>query len=470
MNFIAVDIGSTYIKAALYDLTFDKVIYTRKFCTPEKITTGDPWAYEVDAGEIARQIKNIIEKCSQITDEISGILFSTQQHGCVLHHPDMERDIYISWQDQRCLKIDPKTGKRYFEEIKELLTPEDMEKTGLPIKPMMALCNLYTLFTEKKEQMKKDGYTLYTLGSYVIEQLCGRNICHITNAAPLGFVDLHTGTWDYSILQKVGLDFFRLPEICSDLACCGTYSCKGREIPIYPDLGDVQTSVYSTGAVTGDLIANVGTAGQLIMIRDDFTPGDYEIRPYYDNNYCYVISRMPGGRNFDVQIEFIRSIGERIFGINLDRSEIWNHLQKYCENADTGNLEVDCSFYELPDRLADGKILHINNVNFTPENVFMATAKDFGRQYRRFAKKLCRLEDFTGTFYFTGGTVARNSYLKNAIQKEMGIENAVGLAQDEVYGGLFKLAKRCVVPGEAPERSERQGIKINLQARKEDIK
>lgn len=443
MNFIAVDIGSTFIKAALYDLTYNNVIYTRKYNTPDKLTSDDPNVFEVDAAEIVALIKDIIEKCLQMSGEISGILFSTQQHGCVLRHPDIGRDVYISWQDKRCLKTDPTTGKRYIEELEEILTPDIMEKTGVPIKPALALCNLYTLFKEKKLDKSKET-CVYTLGAYVIDRLCGNNICHITNAAPLGFVDLHTGNWDRSILHRVGLDFIKLPKICTGLPQCGKYRCKGTDIPIYPDLGDVQTSVYSTGAVSGDLVANIGTAGQLIMIRDDFTPGDYEIRPYYDNNYCYVISRMPGGRNFDVQIEYIRSIGEKIFGISLERDEIWSRVQGRCELRDTDGLEVDCSFYELPDSLADGKIIHINNTNFTPENVFIATAKDCGRLYKKFTQRFCDLRDFKGTFYFTGGAMARNPFLKDAIRAELGVSSMISAAQDEVYDGMFKLAKRCI--------------------------
>lgn len=443
MNFIAVDIGSTFIKAAIFDLTYNKVIYTRKFHTPEKLASDDPRAFEIDAERIAVIIKDIIEKCLQITDGIGGVLFSTQQHGCVLRHPDIIRDTYISWQDSRCLKTNPETGKSYINELEELLPPEIMEKTGVPIKPALALCNLYALFKEKNLDRSKETI-IYTLGSYIIEQLCGNNVCHITNAAPLGFVNLHTQDWDHAILNKAGLDFVKLPKIVSDLSCCGNYHCGGIEIPIYPDLGDVQTSVYSTGAGSGDLVANIGTAGQLIMIREDFTPGNYEIRPYYDNNYCYVISRMPGGRNFDVQIEYLQSVGEKIFGVSLERDEIWNRIQSRCTLKDTDGLEVDCGFYELPDRLADGKILHINNANFTPENVLIATAKDYGKQYKRFAEFLCGKECFTGTLYFTGGAVAKNPFLKDAIMAEMGIDNVVSAAQDEVYGGMFKLAKRCI--------------------------
>ncbi len=427
------------------------MIFTSKYHTPQRLPHPDAHCFEINAQQIVDIIQSIIEKCAEITADIGGILFSTQQHGCVLHHPERAQDTYISWQDTRCLKQNPATGRSYIEDLAALLPPEVMLRTGVPVKPALALCNLFTLFEE--EALSKQGdIKVYTLGAYVIEKLTGNNICHITNAAPLGFVNLYEGCWDTDILGRTGMDFIRLPQITSEIVCCGTYKTKDLTLPVYPDLGDVQTSVYGTGAKSGDMIINIGTSGQLIMIRDDYEPGGYEIRPYYDNNYCYVISRMPGGRNFDVQIDYLRQVGEKIFGITLDREEIWNRIHSRCMLSDTEGLEVDCSFYELPDRLADGKIMHINHVNFTPEHVIAATAIDYGRQYRRFADIICKGRPFEGTLFFSGGAVLNNLFLKSTIQREMGCSKVRSASKDEVYSGMFHLAKRCMFGNQEKER------------------
>ncbi len=452
MNFIAVDVGSTFIKAAIYDLEHPTVLYTKKCHTPQPLSNPDPRYFEVDAMAIVDVIRDIIAKCAMMTRDIQGILFSTQQHGCVLSHPQRPRDTYISWQDTRCLKENPRTGRRYMEDLEEMIPPEVMESTGVPIKPALALCNLYTLFQE--ENLSSQGEVrVDTLGSYIIHQLTGQHICHITNAAPMGFVDLGRKTWNQDILARAGLGFLRLPEIVSDLSCCGYYDGDGLNLAVYPDLGDVQTSVFGTGAKSGDMVIHIGTSGQLILIRDEYLPGNYEIRPYFDNNYCYVVSRMPGGRNFDVQIDYMRQVGEKIFGISLSREEIWQRIQRECTQGEsTGGLEVDCGFYELPDRLADGKILHINHANFTPEHVISATAQDYGRQYKRFAAVLCRHEPFQGTLHFAGGAVLKNPFLRDAICRELGVSASVTAQQDEVYSGMFRLAQRCVAQQAHQER------------------
>lgn len=441
---ITLDIGSTFIKAAVYDAQRDQVRFTEKCHTPEKRPDPDPAVFENDAEAFVDAVRDMVGRCAAAVPEVGGLLLSTQQHGCVLCHPDQPRDTYISWQDTRCLHTDPTTGKSYLAKLEELLPPDVMENTGVPVKPALALCNLYALFRQKGLSRRGD-IRVYTLGAYIIEKLTGNNVCHITNAAPMGFANILEHTWRRDILERVGLDFIRLPRIAGGLDSCGVYREGGLRLEVYPDVGDVQTSVYGTGAKSGDMIVNIATSGQLIYISDQYVPGDYEIRPYYDGNYCNVISRMPGGRNFDVQIDYIRDVGEKVFGQSLSREAVWQRIQQRAQTLeDDGALSVDCAFYELPDRLAGGSIAGIHRANLTLEHVIAATAKDFGRQYCRFAKVLCDFSQFSGTLYLSGGAILKNAILRQAVTEAMGAERTVAATADEVYGGMFKDRKSVV--------------------------
>lgn len=334
------------------------------------------------------------------------------------------------------------------DDLVELLPTEVMARTGVPIKPALAMCNLYTLFKEEGLE-KTPKARLFTLGSYIIEKLTGNNVCHITNAAPMGFLNLKTLDWDKDILKRVGLDFLELPKVTSKIEKLGVYSDDNITIDVFPDLGDVQTSIYGSSAKSGDMIVNIATAGQLIMIKDDYNladynPIEYEIRPYYDDNYCYVVSRMPGGRNFDVLMDLFKSIGEKIFGVSVERDDIYKTIEAFNLQEDTGGLEANCGFYELPDQLADGSFSHATYANLTPENMVSATARSFAKNYKRFADVMLKGRPFNGTLHFTGGAVLKNEFLRNTIKKEMGIEKVAIAEKDEVYGGMFKLAKRCI--------------------------
>lgn len=443
MYMIAVDIGSTYVKAALCDMEGGKLEQELKFPTPGRLENPDAQIYENRAGDFVEITEAIIQTFAKRYRDICGILFSTQMHGCVLSHPDLEQDRYISWQDARCLNQNPDTGESYLDMLHKRLNLGQMEGTGVCLKPALALCNLFTLF-ESGGLKKNPAARADTLGSYLIARLTGRHICHITNAAPMGFADIRDGQWKKEILEAAGLDFLQLPEIVSDLSCCGYYRKNGMNLSVFPDIGDVQASVFGSGAQSGDLVVNIATAGQLILVQDQFCPGNYEIRPYFDGKYCNVISRMPAGRNLDVQIDYMAEIGEKIFDQRMTRAQIWNRLHGFCQEADTQGLEVDVSFYELPDQLADGGIFHINRSNLTIQNVINAARKDFGRIYKNYAQHLLANGVFSGRLIFAGGAVLKNQELREAITAAMGAKHVLLAPEDEVYVGMLRLAQRCM--------------------------
>lgn len=443
MKFITIDIGSTFIKAGLFDVAGGRDVEKIKYPTPGRNENPDSSCYENCASDFVAIVKQIIQEYAEKYSEVTGILFSTQQHGCVISHPELAEDTYISWQDTRSLQLREGTEKSYMQELQERFSREDMSDNGVYIKPALALCNLYALF-EKGELSRSQETRIDTLGSYIIKHLTGNAICHITNAAPMGFADVLHNTWRRDMIAELNLDFFELPKITNQMECCGYYTVGDQKIAVFPDVGDVQTCVYGTDAKNGDLVINIGTSGQLIYVTDSFQPGSYEIRPFYENNYCNVISCMPGGRNFDVQIDYVRDIGEKIFQINLERTEVWNRIHEIGLEREANGLEVDCGFYELPDRLADGNIRHINHDNLKLQNVFWATALDYGRTYKKFADVLCGSCGSHKTVYFIGGALLKNQELQEAIRQEMGVERVICAENDEVFRGMQKLVLQCV--------------------------
>ena len=125
------------------------------------------------------------------------MIISTQMHGFVYSVPEKE-DNYISWQDMRCMNKMPGKEKTYLQWMEEKITPKDMEDHGVYLKPSLGICNLYTLLENK--ELRRDG-KLYTLGSYVIYALTGENVCHISNAAPLGLADVAHHCWNTKIIN-----------------------------------------------------------------------------------------------------------------------------------------------------------------------------------------------------------------------------------------------------------------------------
>lgn len=256
------------------------------------------------------------------------------------------------------------------------------------------------------------------MGSYLIAKLTGRNVCHISNAAPLGLADIRTQAWREDLIKLTGLSALTFPLLQGDMAPCGEAMIKGQKMLVYPDIGDVQATVRGTDVQPGDVIVNMATAGQVIMVKSDMDigsadPSYYEVRPYFNGEYCHVISRMPSGRNLDVLIDFFRDAGERLFDRSLSRDEIWRRLMETAQVEDNQGLTVDVSFYELPEKLVDGSIQHIDRSNLTVDHVLGGALANIGQVYGHYIRLLAGNE--AKRLVFCGGAAWGNPLLQRAL-------------------------------------------------------
>ena len=434
MLFLAVDIGSSYIKSALLETSSMVITEVVKIPSPQRLPNANPYAYEVDAAVLYQTFEAVITPYLDRHKSISGLLLSTQMHGCVVSTEGS--DIYISWQDTMCLTEDPGTGNRYLDQLRSLFPPEDYADSGIPIKPASAFCNLYA---RNRSRPFPQDTPLFTLGSYVIYRMTGENICHITNAAPVGMVNLHEGKWRHDLWARAGLDIFIMPEITADFRPCGMFAYKGRRLMVFPDIGDQQAAMLGMGVQKGEVAINIGTAGQIIRVSDTFTVADHEIRPYLPGLYLEVISRLPSGRNFDMVVDFIAEIGRKIFYCTPQKKEIWQKLYREFSLDNAEGLEADIAFYDQPDRLADGSIRHINNSNLTLRNLMSAFLHDLGRVYARYLKVLC-MDVKPERLLFCGGAVSNNPMIMYAVGEATGIPTELFQGGDEVLTGLLKIA------------------------------
>ena len=442
MYFIAIDVGSSYIKSVLLNLDERLIVEEAKQATPSKKASPNPRVFEIPMKEIYQTVEGIIAGYCTRYPNVEGVLFSTQMHGCVYSDPAYGEDIYLSWQDTRCLDEKPGTRLSYMEYLRTLFPAERMQSTGVEIKPALALCNLYVLLEERKFQISPAA-TLYTLGSYLIAGLTGRNICHIQNAAPMGMVNLEKAAWRDDILLEAGMGTIAMPEIVTGFESCGTGHIAGTSFAVYPDFGDQQMSVLGCFANAGDMILNIATGAQVILLQQGFRLGKHEIRPFFEETYCNVVSRMPAGRNLDVFMEFFREIAEKVSGTAFTRDEVWSRIQEFMTLEDTQGLQANISTYELPHQLADGSISHITHYNLTLQNTLSALLQDMGRVYARYIGELCGEEGLKGRLIFSGGAALNTPAIMRAIEREIAMVSEPAPLKNEVHAGMFRAAQLC---------------------------
>ncbi len=357
MRMIAVDLGSTFTKAAL--LSAGTVQAERQIPAPPALLKNHD-RYEIDAEAYLHQVVSLIDG---FVDDmpIGGILFSTQMHGYILTDAAMKPITpYVSWQDR--------LGAKHLCAIRELLKDEDVYPSGVPLKGNLAVCSL--LARRAEGETIEDGAYFHTLGGYVISRLTGHHVCHITNAAPTGLADIRKGGWNEALLKKAGLFTLRMPEITDGIGPVGTY----RGIPVYPDIGDQQVCAFGAGLkLEHSLHVNVGTAGLLGALCGEFKVDRCESRPWLDKG-CYLrtVSGLPGG----------------------------HHIQTLRETYDGNDDEVWGMLTRRPDRKASG-IYH-----------------DMADSYRKAAE---RMDFPVGELCYSGGCVLKNPALRAAIEISFGL-------------------------------------------------
>lgn len=437
MNYIGIDIGSTFLKVVILSTESRSPLYYSSFPACPRQENPNPNIFEFSAVKLLEKIKEIIEQAA-LTYPIEGILLSTQMHGFVYKVPNRE-DMYISWQDNRCLDTLPGSSISALDQLKKIISPEELTSNGILLKPSLGLCNLYALLNGKNPP-SNDG-ELFTLGSYIIHGLGGNNICHLTNAGPLGIADVKNHCWNRQIIEKAGLQNITLPQIAkTDFEVCGYCNAGNQLIKLYPDYGDQQVCILGSMAQHGDVVINIATASQISYNTSEFNPGKYEIRPYFENTYINTISNMPGGRNLAVIVNFLKDTAKKLCGVELSTSEVWSALQN--NYIPQEGLSVDTLFYPTGEKIDGGSISSIKPDNFTVNSLFTAAYENMACEYISHIPLIMGSEKPL-RLMFSGGVSWKNDTLLQTVSERANMPYVKSIIPDEAFSGLYRLALAC---------------------------
>lgn len=431
MQFLGIDIGSTFLKCGLLSPQTHTVTQVRIVSSPGSLPADHPRHFVCDARQYVRLVTRLIEETVRACQQDISVILSTQMHGFVAE------DRYISWQDSRCLE-DMEDGVSYLGYMKSRVPPEEMRRCGVYCKPSLGVCNL---FAKLHQEGRLDAdLEIFTLGSYILHQLTGRNCCHITNAAPLGFADVEKKQWDLPLFQRFGLSGLRLPQIVQeDYAPCGQFTVGGHTVTFYPDYGDQQASLLGSGADGSAAVINIATASQLITFSPTPDYGSYEVRPYWDGGYIKVLSNMPGGRALQVLTGLIRDVGRSIYHQDMDDAGVFAGIAAL-PPVPPQRLTVDLSFYPTYDRFDGGSISHIDPENLTVGTLFAAAYESMAESYRAGFERLLRRRP--ERVVCMGGAVRKNTRLRESIEAALECPCCLPESEDEVLMGLLHIAER----------------------------
>lgn len=322
MRYLALDLGSSWTKTAL--LEDGNVLQERSVPTPmPKDTTG--LRFEIDAEAYFRQVQTALEY--YLPQKPGALLLSTQMHGCVLTDAAFQPlTPYISWRDGM--------GQNRLEDICTLVGKDATAPSGVPLKGNLALCALLS------RRMSGDALPVRarfcTLGGYVIGRLTGEHVCHMTNAAPTGLVDVQNKRWNQPLLLRAGLDGWQYPRLIHDLSPVGEW----RDVLVYADLGDQQVCAAGAGLKPEQTLhISLGTAGLIGMLTPQWESGPYENRPYVlPGVYLRTVSGLPGGRHMEGLATLLQEVTRSLTGCHVSRQAVWDLLTQHTQPGAAGNL------------------------------------------------------------------------------------------------------------------------------------
>ena len=421
--FIGIDVGSTWIKAALLCPESFSVNNISELQTPLPLKSEYDNSYEVDVNELSALVKDIIDEKITNFKNIQGILLSTQMHGFILSNKDSARPVsgYISWQDKRSLNVIDNENITYLEKLKKILPIDYTVKSGVYPKPELALSNLYCYIQTLKKPVKQVMF--HTLGSFLIYRITGEYKCHITNAAPTGMVNITDKEWNSEIINTINFDYLVYPQIIKCIKPSGYYTKGGNNIPIYGDYGDHQMSVLGTlTKPEKQAVITMGTAGLISVPTKSVNKGNYESRPFLEDYYLKTICRLPGGRNIKVIIDFLIDAIEKITGERLKQQQIFEKLNRISETQEEGLPTIDLGFFGKQRGVSMGAISDIYFDNFTADNILKAAYRKIVEIYASELKASLSKNEIIDSICLSGGAINNNNYLYNEFKKALPYE------------------------------------------------
>lgn len=384
MSILALDLGGTNAKCFRFD---DKGRMEVRTLPTLPNVSAQPMAWEIDAQAYYQQILTLMEGW---TEAAQALLFSTQMHGYVLTDEKIQPlSNYISWRDALSLR-DNGQGTP-LAALRTRLAVCDITGLGVPIKGNLALSALWA----RRENLPPRA-RLCSLGGYLIGRLTGELQSHVTNAAALGLMDVRHKTWRQDILSAAGLCGISLPRLTCAFVPVGTW----QGIAVYPDLGDQQVCALGAGLIKGLLHVNIGTAGLIGCLADDFIPGVYENRPWLESGCLRTISGLPGGRHLEALALLLQV---------RTGHDVWAEMARADE--------------AVPDSLPAWDFDHPSVMLALVPNCTVSLAaswfyRDFARRYQAAARQLSM--PLQGIAY-SGGCALRNLALRRALQKVLNV-------------------------------------------------
>ncbi len=269
---LAIDQGTTSTRAMIFDAEMRIVGTSQQEFTQQFPHSG--WV-EHDAIEIWDTVvstcQNVLAKTEIAAKDIAGIGITNQREtvviwdksGTPIHNA-------IVWQDRRTADFCAQMRDEGFEE-------EVTSKTGLLMDPYFSSTKVKWLLdtVDGARAQADNGDILFgTIDSYLIYRLTNgaRHVTDATNAARTMLYNIHDGTWDADICERLEIPQKMLPEVLDCAADFGVTDLLGSPIPILGVAGDQQAATIGQACFEAGMLKSTYGTGCFALINTGDTP------------------------------------------------------------------------------------------------------------------------------------------------------------------------------------------------------
>jgi len=436
MHFIAIDLGSTFIKGAVLELDARSFAHVRRAPFPAPIAGLPTLHYEVDPHQVVEATRALLDDLARDAPDCAGIVFCGQMHGLVLM--DARGDPAsnaITWRDQRALGPHP-AGGTVFEQLERRISPDDRRRLGNELRPGLPLC---ALFSMAEQGRLPSGATAAALPDFVLARLCGAPpATDPTIAAAQSALDLAARDWHRPLLEALGLGGLAWPAIQDIRIPVGEARVGARRLSCYPAIGDQQCALLGAALQPGELSLNISTGSQVSLIRPALAFGDFQVRPFFDGAWLNTITHIPAGRSLELLVTLLCELAE---AQGLHVPDPWGAIARAVEATPATDLAIDLAFFAsaLGDR---GAIGNIHEGNLTVGHLFRAAFERMAATYVLCARRLAPEGDWA-RLVFSGGLAQNLAALRESIVRQFGTPYRVCSTTEDTLQGLLALALVC---------------------------
>ena len=441
MKFLALDLGTSFLKGAVLDLDSAEISHVARTPFPAAVT-GLPARYvEVEPAAIVRATQTLLDQLAAQAPGAAGVVVTSQMHGMVLTNAKGKAlTNAITWQDQRILDAADSGNGTLYDRLQEQLRADTIAETGNGLKPSLPLSTL--VWMAGKGHLV-DGAIVASLPDYALATMSGLPaVAEPTMAASLGLFDLSTGDWHRGLLRDFGLDRLVWPRIVDVQEPSYQLKVGGQHLPCFAPVGDHQCALLGALLQPGELSLNISTGSQLGVISPTFVPGPYESRPYFDVGFLQAITRLPAGRALNALVALLTALPQ---AEGYTVRDPWATIAAAVEATPQTDMAAGVNFFAnlLGER---GALTNLSEENLQIGHLFRAAFQAMAYNYQRCTELLAPPQPST-KIVFSGGLAQRFGPLRDEITARLKLPYRMCPTSEDTLLGLLALAR--VAAGQA---------------------